>query len=236
MKKVMFMVVTLFAGSAIMAQSQFSISVDAGIGKIKTLSLDNFPSLYGIESNFTGTYNATVAYGYKFKNISIETGVSYSSIKGEQLDKDQITNINDGSVSNINSIKVRQTHYIGLPIMVKAHINKFSIGLGVSFRYLITNSTQTSIYVNEQDDFKIQTGNDLAKPDFGFLSQIGFDINENFGIYTKMYIGLSDISNETEKGLMHDLFGFDNPLQEFFLKNRQFTIGIKYTFGSLKEV
>lgn len=209
------------------AQQDISLSFGSGISKMQIFDPTNeLFGLINVKTYTRRTVNIGAQYTYRFNQFSIETGVSYNLMGGSQSEKFQITDAETGEIFNNEGITILKAHYLSVPLLFNYTFRDFSVGAGVSVGYLITDSYSNLVLENETPSLVWAGGNQLAKFDFGLNTQLGYAITDKLTVQTQGYLGHADISNGTETGIRHKVYGIDPKIRE--LKNRQLTIGFKY--------
>lgn len=221
------MVVWMLSG---FSQHQFNFSVNAGIGKMKPIYYNSDPILTPLlEVENLPTYKLFAHYVYSLNRISFETGLDYNLMKGRHTELLDITDAVSGHVTTIKEITERTAHYINVPLIVNYSMEKFKVGFGASVGYLLTNSSEVTVFADNSVSMITGGGNNLDRYDYGLNGQLAYQISEKISIQIGAYYGMRDISNGTETGILYNLFQIDQ--FDRALKNRQLTAGLSYSLG-----
>ena len=226
MKRIIFCLTLVFFTITSSAQSKFSFTLQNGIGQMKTFVHDPIPSISEIKTPISYSNQASFNYSYHLKHLFFETGINYNFIQGTQIES-LVMNAINGLPAEIVSKTKTKAHYVGVPLTINHKINHFNYGLGASINYRITNSHFTEIEENRQLLALIGGGNNLSKLDYGLIAQGGYVLNDHISVRANFYYGLNDISNGSNPGVSNILFQGDP--SDRSIKNRQFTIGLRYT-------
>ena len=186
-----------------------------------------------ISTSLAPSFTTDLSYAFRKNNLSIETGLGYSFIVGRYYSLVNVTNVDDGSITTMKSEKEHRTNYASIPLLINYHFDKLSLGVGTQLLYNISGNQSNKIYSSRQgsvyDLLSItKTGSALSTLDYGALFKANYLLSSRFSIQARVYFGLSDISNNSERGAAYDIYQLDDPLNRSKLANRQFTIGLKY--------
>lgn len=233
MKLSVFCSLVLFVNFSSYSQHRVSASVNSGIGKIETLfSLEEEQNaMIGstVSDRYGITYGFDVNYSFEFGKLVLESGLNYNFIKGYQSDHfNQYKDFSGLYYDRMGVDVARKAHYLTLPLLVKYHQNKFSVGAGAFVSYLLTNSSMITFYKN--DDFYgfQQGGNNMNKFDYGFRGMLGYDITEKVTLQFTTNIGFSNLNDGSEQGAIYATYQID-PIS-LKLRSKQFMLGVRYYF------
>lgn len=226
--KISCVVVAIFLISNMNAQHQFSFSTNAGVGKMNSSVgyEQSSTSLTSINSRCRSTFGFDANYAYRFRDFSVETGIGYFMLNGKKNELFDIEYSGTPYKDHMNAETVRKAHYLRVPLFVNYHLKKLSFGIGGSVSYLLNNQYTFSLYQNDILEQTHSGGNNLGKFDAGLNAQVSYEFMKNLAVEIKTYIGLVDISNGTERGVLHDQYQLESLNGQ--LKNRQLTLGLKY--------
>lgn len=213
------------------SQHHLSVTANGGVGKM-TVAQDfiyQAESSGRLEESLASTGGFSLNYAFKMGDFSLETGLGYNQIKGNQSETFTITTVDINSVNTLHAVNLqtfRKAHYLDVPLTFNYQLDEFRFGVGAYARYLITNSTMLIAY-SDNDLFILQnSGNNLSTFDFGLTANLSYKIGEKYDLMLSVNHGLSNVSNGTEQGAKYFTYGLTKEPRE--LRNRQFMLGIKY--------
>lgn len=234
MKCLILSVLTLLISSNVQSQDRrnFGLTFKSGISEFHSVSSEDAifrPNLITTSPSFSW---GIFADGEKqlSKFISIQSQIGYNNIRGNEIETYSAINVDNGEEVEFRSETERNAHYVSLLSFVNFHPSaKFIIGMGFSFNYRISNSYESHGYSNNMPSYVIGGGNDLQNFDLALNPQIGYKIADRINIYAAAQFGLFNIRDENIKDSYSREFGIDSG-NNFMLKSRQYTIGLKYSF------
>jgi hypothetical protein len=183
------------------AQTKPSFGVRAGLSQstLKGDAVNSFGNVLGFsngaitsgsQSGLFGGVNARIPVSDVF---SIEPGIYYSQ-KGYELNGK--LNVSGADFLGVSARSRLTTHYIDLPVVLKANLNGFQVFAGPQVSYLAKADLRTTAgalgfnAVNTKSD---QTGQ-LNRWDAGITAGVGYQMNNGFNVTAAYDHGLSRVN------------------------------------------
>lgn len=185
MKKIIFaFVALLFLMNAVEAQNSFGISAGATFSKISA-KMEGLTVTSKTHTGYTAGIVANVAIG---KDFSFRPELNYVQ-KGGDLSFDS----EDYNIT---------FNYLELPLNIlynkESTIGKFFVGAGPTFAYALSGKSK-----EEGENIKLELGNgdnaDYKRLDGGVNATVGFDFKGGFFLAANYYLGLMNISPDSEE-------------------------------------
>jgi hypothetical protein len=202
MKKQILLAASVLASTLLFAQEKPTVGIRAGASSA-TLRGDAVQNL-GSVLDFTGgavttsSRNGIFAGGYVniplSKEISIEPGVFYAQ-KGYQLNG--ALNVKGAEFLGANARAQLTSHYVDLPVVVKANFNGFQVFAGPQVSYLAKADLHTRAgvlgfnVVNNRSD----VSSEFNRWDAGLTGGVGYQFSNGLTITAAYDHGLSRINS-----------------------------------------
>lgn len=230
MKKTAFSCVAVLCISLVWSQQQMEISLANGIGQMRSVN-SNEEAATGrtfIEDHCKWSMNAGMGYTYTFNKWKLRTGVTYSLQQGETTERFHIYPYVYGTDYEYDYIfqMARTCHYLRIPLMIAYKADKLEIAIGFYGAGLVSNSYWASGFLNTDPHLFQSGGNNLSRFDAGICGEIRYPLDSKFDLVLSASSGFVDVSNGTEKGAVHYVYGL-SPRQRT-LKNKLLLVGIAY--------
>lgn len=227
MKRTILCALAFTLGFNIAAQHQLGFSWHAGIGKSETMVNDpSFLQTETVKTSYSPTMQIGFNYNYQLEKFAIKTGLNYNFIRADESESFTATDIIENVDRVFRSETSRKIHYLRVPLIFNHRIDKLGYGLGASVSYAITDSYLINIYTDDAPGAIVGGGNALSNIDYGIHANLAYDITDKIAIDFNYYHGLADISDGSNTGLKHLLFGFSESQRS--MKNRQLMLGLAY--------
>jgi hypothetical protein len=221
MKKQLLLLSTIALSTFAMAQTTPSFGIKAGVSS-STIKGEAVNSLNGLidyandaitSNSRTGFFaggNVSIPVGESF---SIEPGVYYAQ-KGYELRGE--LNIKGAEFIGANAKAQLQSHYIDVPVLLKANVGGFQVFAGPQVSYLAKADLRTTAGVFGFNVFnrKMDASEELNRWDAGITGGIGYQFNNGFNLSASYDHGLSKVDAN----------------KSFDAYNRSFKIGAGFRF------
>lgn len=232
MKRIIFVVALTLGSTPLYAQHSLSASVNGGIGKSQLMT-DFDKEIHqqsAIEERYSPTFSIEGNYAYAIKNWGIETGVGLAHIQGFTEETFLAYNyFNNFEYFTLTVKESRKATYVQVPLRVKYNYKRFSFAAGVYAALHVTDASEMIFYRNGVNDGFQMGGNRLGEFDFGSTARVHYRVSNKWGAQFTANYGFTDVSNGNQQGAKYTLFQIDQA-EGRELKNRQFMLGITYTF------
>lgn len=163
------------------------------------------------------------------KRISGQTQLGYNNIRSYESESYSIINVETNSTTDYTSETKRNAHFLSLNTLVNVHpTEKFSVGMGFSINFHLSNSFLTNGYANNVLSYVNGGGNDLLKLDLALNPQVGYRIAENLKLFASAQFGLFNLRDPELKDAYSRETGLDSG-NEILLKSQVYSLGLKYT-------
>jgi len=221
MKKQILLFTFLTTSFLAFSQSKPSVNVQAGVvnAGIKGEAANSLDQLIDYTNgaittnNRTGFYAGAAANIPVSKIISVEPGLFYSQ-KGYEM-KGEL-NVKGASFIGANAKAQLNTHYVDLPVLLKANINGLQVFAGPQVSYLAKADLRTTAGVMGINLFnrRMDATEELNRWDAGVKGGVGYQFKNGFNVSASYDHGLSRL--DADKNV--DAY------------NRAFKVGVGFTF------
>lgn len=232
MKRIIFVVALALGHTPLYAQHSLSASLNGGIGTSQLITdLDKEIHIQSdIEGHYLPTFSVEANYAYSFKNWGIESGVGLAHIQGYTKETFHAYNIfNEFEYMAFSVDEKRMATYVQVPLRVKYAYKKVSFAAGVYAALHITDASEKIFYRNGMYNGFEMSGNRLSGFDLGSTARVQYRFSDKWGAQLTANYGFTDVSNGNQQGAKYTLYQID-PAEGRELRNRQFMLGVSYTF------
>lgn len=165
----------------------------------------------GIKFRFSGHAGVFLEIEYSDK-FSFQPELLYSS-QGFQFSSDLATIQNGGNISDQNDIRTNvQFNYLTVPVLTKFALNdRLSLDFGPQVGFLLNQVTKIQ-YLDQRDNTIPDNRSSVAgdfQLDYGAVAGLSYEINDDFSVEPRFYIGLRNRLN----GLEGDLQNYNIAIQ-----------------------
>jgi hypothetical protein len=206
--------------SNIYGQQTYGIKLNGGISNISitTTNGQNLKQTMYPQPSYNGGIYYSYSVSNKFK-LGIE--LLFNRINGKQYTGIPLTDNNNNPTGLYSSDTIwRHISYLGIPIYLSYNYKRLNLNFGIQTNLRIAGNAREIGSVPSNGDIlrwdnKFTNLSGIDKIDFGIRGGVIFDVYKNLGIDGNYYFGL----NNNYKGSI---------TSNWKMKNRQFTIGIRY--------
>lgn len=229
MKRLLFVALGTLATFQLSAQHDISLSLNAGIGKTApkyTGSNTFFSTRYS--HSYAPTFGVNATYAYAIGNYSIESGLSFNDLKGNQTEGADVTVIENDEfriVEKDREIK-RKMRYLTVPLTLNYRTDKLRLGIGVYASYLVQTEQNVTDYSEGEITAFYPNKQLTQKFDYGIVGQVSFDITERASVLFTTNWGWIDLQLADKSLPALDEYQYGYVYQP--LRNQQFMLGLKY--------
>lgn len=198
MKKQILLLASLIISTIAMAQVKPSFGIRAGVtsSKMSGEAVNNLQNLLDFSGGMVSTNNRQGFFAGGYAAIPISDIISiepaaYYSQKGYEL-KGSL-NLKGVEFLGANAKAKLNSHYIDIPVVVKANLSGFQIFAGPQFSYLLNADVKTTAGVLGFNllNNKLDATNQFNKTDFGITGGVGYQITRSINVMASYDHGLA---------------------------------------------
>ncbi|MBD3637426.1 MAG: outer membrane beta-barrel protein [Crocinitomicaceae bacterium] len=241
MKRILFSI-SIFTSCLSFSQFDVSIHTGGGVSYISNSATVNMNHLtYGapVRAFPKASLEGGITASYAFKRHSFDLGVLYSQIRSLNTE-DTFYDLDYGmGLTHLYVEKMRTIGYLAIPLQVNRDYNLVSFGAGVQPQFALHVNEEKKMWTDFSDSPEtvafLPDDRTIRTFDLGWIGNFCYHGTKHLSLSLKVYWGLWNINNFGEKGAVYEFFQIENPVVDRKLKNRQFTMSVKYHIFGKKE-
>lgn len=200
MKKQILLFIFILSTAITFAQVQPKFGIRGGITStsMRGDAVTNLDKLLNFTNGMVSTKSSTGFFGGAYVSIPLAAGFSvepavYYSLKGYELKG--ALNIKGMDILNANAKAQLQSHYIDMPVLLKANVGGLQVFAGPQFSYLVKADLKTTAGVlginlfNNKSDATAQ----FNRWDASLTGGVGYQFNNGINIMASYDYGLSKV-------------------------------------------